>query len=121
MLTGRDTLRKMDKTLKEARRDLERLDIELQSTSRSLSSNKLEQARAIDRMARIRLDAARSGEVVAHLEAATHEALGILEKRDALLAAVNERVQMARESIEQIMEDGADNAKTRPRTDQKHD
>ena len=102
MLTGRDTLRKMDKTHKEARRDLERLDIELQSTSRSLSSNKLEQARAIDRMARIRLDAARSGEVVAHLEAATHEALGILEKRDALLAAVNERVQMARESIEQL-------------------
>ena len=101
MLTGRDTLRRMDKTLKGARRDLERLDVELQATSRSLSGNKLQQARAIDRMARIRLDAARSGEVVEHLESATHEAMGVLDARDELLASLNDRVRAARESIEQ--------------------
>ncbi|MBT8080880.1 MAG: hypothetical protein KJP08_08305 [Gammaproteobacteria bacterium] len=101
MLTGRDALKRMDKTLFGARRNLDRLDIELQATSRSLSGNKLEQARAIDRMARIRLDAARGGEVVGHLESATHKAMGILDARDGLLAALNDRAQAARESIEQ--------------------
>jgi hypothetical protein len=101
MLTGRDALKRMDKTLFGARRDIDRLDVELQSTSRSLSSNKLQQARAIDRMSRIRLDAARSGEVVEHLESATREAMSILDARDELLAALNSRVEAARESIEQ--------------------
>ena len=67
MLSGRDTLRRMDKTLRSARGEFERLDHELQATSRAVTQNKLQQARAIDRMAYIRLDAARRGEVVEHL------------------------------------------------------
>lgn len=101
MLTGRDALKRMDKTLFGARRDLDRLDVELQATSRALSGNKLEQARAIDRMARIRLDAARGGEAVEHLESATREAMGMLEERDVLLAALKNRVRAAREAVEQ--------------------
>ena len=53
MLSGRDTLKRMDQTLRSARRDLEHLELELQTTSRALSQNRLQQARAIDGMARI--------------------------------------------------------------------
>ncbi len=102
MLTGRDTLRRMDTTLQGARRGLESLEPELQATSRRLTEHKLQQARAIDRMARIRLDAARGGEVVQHLEAATHEATRILATRDTAMAEANERVQDARKSLDEL-------------------
>lgn len=99
MLSGRKALQRMDKTLGSARRDLERLELELQSTSRAVSQNKLEQARAIDRMAGIRLDASRRGEVVKYLQAATTEALEILGSRDAAIATINDRVRLAIEAI----------------------
>ena len=99
MLSGRDTLRQMDTSLKSARRELGRLDQELQTTSRAVTQNKLEQARAIDRMAGIRLDAARRGEVVEHLESAMHEAGEILESRDTAMASINDRARDASEAI----------------------
>lgn len=102
MLSGRDTLKRMDRTLRAARRDVERLDLELQATSRALTQNKLLQARAVDRMARIRLDAARRGEVVEHLEAAMAEAGDILEDRDATMASFGDRIRSAREAIDAL-------------------
>ena len=87
MLSGREALAKLDTTLRGARRYVERLDGDFQKTSSALSKNKLSQARAIDRMASLYLDAARRGEVVAHLEAATHEATGIIEERRAAVAS----------------------------------
>lgn len=101
MLSGRDTLRRMDGALRTARRDLERLDSELQATSRAVSNNKLEQARAIDRMAHVRLDAARRGEVVAHLEAANREARAILDTREKAVVRVQEEVSARRNAIEE--------------------
>lgn len=102
MLTGRDTLKQMDKTLRSARGELERLDLELQTTSRAVTQNKLHQARAIDRMASIRLDASRRGEVVEYLESAMREAHKILESRDAAMASANDRVRTARELIDEL-------------------
>lgn len=104
MLSGRDTLGRMDRTLRAARGDLERINLELQSTSRAITHNKLQQARAIDRMAHIRLEAARRGEVVAHLESVTRDANAILEEREAALASVNERAQTAREAVDALEE-----------------
>ena len=104
MVSGRDTLRRMDKSLRAARSGLERLDLELQATSRAVTQNKLAQARAIDRIAGIRLDAARRGEVVEHLEAATREAGQILEDRDDALTSINDRVRAAGERIDQLEE-----------------
>lgn len=102
MLSGRQTLGRMDTTLRSARRDLERLDVELQAVSRALSQNKLEQARAIDRMAGIRLDAAQRGEMVEYLEAATRDAMGILESRDTAIASINDQVRSAIEAIDEL-------------------
>ena len=102
MLSGRDTLTQMDRTLRSARGELKRLDLELQDTSRAVTQNKLEQARAIDRMAGIRLDAARRGEVVEHLDSAMREAREILESRDAAMASINDRVRTASELVEEL-------------------
>jgi chromosome segregation ATPase len=92
----------MDKTLRSARSELGRLDLELQATSRAVTQNKLQQARAIDRMAGIRLDAARRGEVVEHLESAMREADKILESRDDAIASINDRVRTASEAIDAL-------------------
>ena len=102
MLSGRDTLKRMDTTLRSARGELQRLDHELQATSRSVTQNKLQQARAIDNMARIRLDAARRGEVVEHLESAMREAGEILQSRDAAVASINDRVRTASEAVDEL-------------------
>lgn len=102
VLSGRETLRQMDQTLQNARRELTRLDRELQATSRAITENKLQQARAINRLAGLRLDAARQGEVATELESATREALTILENRDAAMTALAERVHTAGGSIEAL-------------------
>ena len=102
MLSGRDTLKRMDKTLRRARRDLERLDAELGGTSRAITENRLAQARAIDRMAGIRLDAVRRGELVDQLESATREAEAILKEREAAIAAGAGRVAEATEAVETL-------------------
>ena len=102
MLSGRAALSRMNDSLKSARGDLERLDLELSATSREVTQNKLQQARAIDRMAKIRLDAAQRGEVVEHLESAMREARGILESRDAAIASINERVREARAAVDAL-------------------
>ncbi|MBT8080478.1 MAG: hypothetical protein KJO31_18000 [Gammaproteobacteria bacterium] len=102
MVSGRSTLKQMDQTLRTARRDLERLDQQLRSTSLAVTENKLMQARAIDRMAGIRLDAKRRGEVVAFLESATREAGAILHDRDKAIESVNTRVHAAAEAIEAL-------------------
>lgn len=102
MLSGRSALQSMDQTLRVARRDLQRLDRQLQEASHAITQNKLMQARAIDAMAGIRLDAARRGDVVAHLEAATREAEQILADREGALSSIADRVQAAREAIEAL-------------------
>ncbi len=102
MLSGQDTLRQMDASLKSARRELARLDQDLQVTSRAISDNKLQQARAIERLAAMRLDAARRGEVSAHLETATREAMAILETRQSEMDAAGERVRASAEAVETL-------------------
>lgn len=98
----------MDRSLRGARQELERVSLDLQKTSRAISQNRLQQARAIDRMARVRLEAARRGEVAGYLEAATREATSILDERETELTALNERARAAREAVDalEIRRDG---------------
>ena len=104
MLSGRDTLKRMDGTLKRARRDLERLDLELLASSRAVTENKLRQARAIDGIARIRLDAAQQKEVTEHLEAATNEVNTLLARRNAAIESLNEQLSDAGNTLDELEE-----------------
>ncbi|MCP5090035.1 MAG: hypothetical protein GY949_03830, partial [Gammaproteobacteria bacterium] len=64
MLSGRDTLDRLSTTIGTARRELQRLDREMQATSGAAATNRQRQAEALKRMAAMRLDAIRQGDLV---------------------------------------------------------
>ncbi len=90
----------MDTALRSARRELRRLDDTLQATSAGITRNRLLQARAIDRMAGIWLDAARRGEFTDALDAARRQVEEILDEREAAVDRAAERLQEATEALE---------------------
>ena len=99
MLSGRDTLGELSSTLRTARRELERLDRELQSTSSSAAANRQQQAQALKRMAATRLDAIRQGDVVQQIDAADYKVRKILDDREDAMIALNERVSLAAKAL----------------------
>jgi hypothetical protein len=99
MLTGRDTLRELSSTLKTARRELERLDRELQATSERLAVNRQQQTQALRRMAATRLDAMRQGDLIERLDSADFKVRNILEKRQDALATLHQGTAQARNAL----------------------
>lgn len=95
VLSGRETLGHLSSTLATARRELERLDRELQSTSDAVAQNRQRQARALKRLAAMRLDAIRQGEVVKRIDSADYEVETILTKRRDALATLHQNVSSA--------------------------
>lgn len=100
MVSGRETLTRMDETLRRARREVRRLDDTLQATSVRITRNKLLQVRAIDRMASLWLDAARRGEVIKALDTARESADEILADRESAIAQATESLQEATDALE---------------------
>ncbi len=104
MLSGRDTLGELDTTLRTARRELARLDGELQATSRAVEINKQQQAQALKRMAATRLDAIRQGDVVKRIDSADFQVREILSQRNNAIAALNERTSLTAEALRKLEE-----------------
>ncbi|NNC57724.1 MAG: hypothetical protein HKO12_09195 [Woeseiaceae bacterium] len=99
MLSGRDTLGELSATLRTARRELQRLDRELQSTSGSAAANRQQQAQALKRMAATRLNAIRQGDIAQHIDAADYKVRKILDDREDALIALSERVSLAAKAL----------------------
>ena len=70
MLSGRKTLATIDAALRSARRQLDHLDRELETTAQALTLTRQVQVRTLRRMAILRLDALERGELVDSLDAA---------------------------------------------------
>jgi len=107
-LSGRDTLKQMNRSLRSARRDLDRLDRELRVTSEALAKNAELESRALKQLAAIRLDAVQKGELDAELDAADRRVRDILDRREralADLAADLERAQSALYELEDRREE----------------
>ena len=107
MLSGRDTLNELNSTLKTARRELERLDRELQASSITLASNQQQQTEALKRMAAMRLDAMRQGRVIDRLDSADYKVSELLEQRQDAIVTLNEQTAQARVAL-QALEDRRD-------------
>ena len=107
MLSGRDTLNELNSTLKTARKELERLDRELQASSITLASNQQQQTDALKRMAAMRLDALRQGRVIDRLDSADYKVSEILEQRQNAIVTLNEQTAQARVAL-QTLEDRRD-------------
>jgi chromosome segregation ATPase len=99
MLTGRQTLDHLSTTLRTARNELERLDRELQATSNSIAMNRRHQAQALKRLAAMRLDAIRQGDVAKRIDSADSEVQKILDRRQTAIAVLNERVSATRSAL----------------------
>ncbi|MGB5512807.1 MAG: hypothetical protein WBM87_13970 [Woeseiaceae bacterium] len=104
MLSGRDTLNELNSTLKTARRELERLDRQLQASSITAASNQQQQTQALKRMAATRLDAMRQGQVVERLDSADYKVSEILEQRQDAIVTLNEQTVQARAALQALEE-----------------
>ncbi len=99
MLTGRKTLDHLSTTLRTARNELERLDRELQATSNSVAMNRRHEAQALKRLAAMRLDAIRQGDVVKRIDSTDLEVQKILDRRQNAIAELSERVSAASSAL----------------------
>lgn len=102
MLSGRDTLGHMSQSLKSARRDLKRLDNELQETSQAAARNRGQQAQALSHLADMRLDAVRRGEIVEKLDSTDREVKTLLEQRRSAVATLGERISDAGMALDDL-------------------
>lgn len=99
MLSGRDTLDRLSTTIGSARRELQRLDQDMQSTSGAAAANRQRQAEALKRMAAMRLDAIRQGDLVKRIDSTDHEVRKILDRRQSAMTTLNERVSDANKAL----------------------
>ena len=104
MLSGRDTLNELNSTLKTARRELERLDRQLQASSITVASNQQQQTQALKRMAATRLDAMRQGQVGDRLDSADYKVSEILEQRQNAIVTLNAQTAQARVALQTLEE-----------------
>lgn len=108
MLSGRETLGHLSSTLTTARQGLERLGRELQATSDAVAQNRQRQAQALKRLAAMRLDAIRQGEIVKHIDSADYAVEAILKKRREALTALEESVATVNTELH-TLEESRDN------------
>lgn len=99
MLSGRETLGHLSSTLSAARRELERLDRELQANSGALAQNRQREARALKQLAGLRLDAIQQGDLAQRIDAADHRVEDTLAQRETALDRLSQDVTDARRKL----------------------
>lgn len=99
MLTGRDALDRLSTTIGTARRELQRLDQEMQATSGAAAANRQRQAEALKRMATMRLSAIRQGDIVSRIDSVDHEVRRILDRRQEAMTSLHEKTSLADKAL----------------------
>lgn len=99
MVSGRDTLKRMSKALRKSRRSLDGLDRELKATSAALAKNGELKARTLKKLAAIRLDAIKKGEIEQQLDSADRRVRNILERRERAIEQADRQTTEANETL----------------------
>ncbi len=99
MLSGRKTLATIDAALRSARRQLDHLDRELETTAQALTLTRQVQVRTLRRMAILRLDALERGELVDSLDAADYRAREALSDRENAVNNLEQEVSSVQETL----------------------
>lgn len=102
MLSGRETLGHLSQSLKSARRDLKRLDSDLDESSQAVAMNRRQQAQALSHLADMRLDAVRRGDIVEKLDSTDREVKAVLEERRSAVATLGERIRGADSELDDL-------------------
>ena len=99
MLTGIKALNDLDNSLNLSRRDMLRVDRELNQLSNHIASNQRHQSVVLQKIAAARLDAIASDNLREQLNAADEQALTILEKRQQSLEQLNLDIEALNQKI----------------------
>jgi len=101
MLSGIQTLREIDRSLKTAKDDIFRIDAELKQLTNEMTDCKRQQVATLQAIAKVRLDSLEKGTLLSYLSAADQNALKLLKKSEQAnqiadeLAATEANIQQA--------------------------
>lgn len=99
MLTGLKALNDLDNSLNLARRDMLRVDRELNKLSNHVASNQRHQSVVLQQIAAARLDAIASDNLREQLNTADEQALALLERREQSLEQLNSEIEDLNQQI----------------------
>jgi len=102
MLSGRDTLLQIERTLRSVRDESDRLGREVKSTASQLASNRQQQAHAIRQLAQLRLSEIERGELFESLDSADRLAQQAIKDRDQAYAELEEQISATRRELENL-------------------
>lgn len=100
MLSGRDTLLQIERTLRGVRDESDRLGREVKTTAEQLARNRQQQANAIRQLAQLRLSELERGELFDSLDTADRRAQQAINDRDQAYAQLEEDLLAARRALE---------------------
>ena len=105
MWSGTAALSSLDQSLQTIRNEVVRLDSQLSQLSRSIANSELHRNKLINDIAKVRLAAIDEGDLLSTMSAADHDALAILEKREAVIVDLNNEVEQLNQKILQAETD----------------
>ena len=102
MLSGRDTLLQLERTLRSVRDESDRLGREVKSTADQLARGRARQTATIRQLAELRLNELERGELFETLDSADRQAQQAISDRDRAYAALEEKLGSARRALETL-------------------
>lgn len=102
MISGLKTLRHIDQSLGSVRKDVNRIDAELNHASQAMHNNRRQQTQSLKQLAKIRLDEIAQGSFLGELDAADHRALSLLEKREQAYQQLEVDINTASERLKSL-------------------
>ena len=102
MLSGRDTLLQIERTLRSVRDESDRLGREVKSTAEQLSRNRQQQSAATKQLAQLRLSELERGELFSSLDSADQRAQQAISERSQAYDSLEAKLTDARRSLETL-------------------
>jgi hypothetical protein len=101
MISGRQALAQIERTIEEARRQETQLEQTWQAATEEAARLRIEKTEAFRELARLKLDAITKDGLVGYLDAAERQAINLLTDRRQALKALTERRRQAEERVHQ--------------------
>ena len=102
MLSGRDTLLQIERTLRSVRDESDRLGREVKSTAEQLSRNRQQQSATTKQLAQLRLSELERGELFSSLDSADQRAQQAISERSQAYDSLEAKLADARRSLETL-------------------
>ncbi|MBX2847498.1 MAG: hypothetical protein KTR16_04205 [Acidiferrobacterales bacterium] len=97
--SGSAALSSLDQSLQTIRNEVVRLDSQLSHLTQSVANSELHRNKLINDIAKVRLSAIEEGDLLTTMSAADHDALAILDKREAAIVALSEEIESKNQQI----------------------